>query len=201
MKKDISFSKRYVSISLIFALIAPIALVFDGDKLYHLLSLYIPMVIIGLILGKICYIEDSDDIKMFLKSLPYKKSSLIASKFLELIVLDIISISYVIIVQIILKMDYSIEQIMKMNIITGSFFLIYYSIYLLLYFKKDYNTAQNTIYIMLSLVFILMFFSNRFSSDFISKQYIFNSGIDAIIILISAVIYFASMCASIKIKR
>lgn len=159
------------------------------------------MVVIGIIIGKVCYIEDSDDIKMFLKSLPYKKSSLIRSKFLELVILDIISMSYVIIIQIALKMNYSIEEIMKMNIIAGSFFLIYYSIYLFLYFKKDYNTAQNTIYIMLLVVFVLMFFSNRISSDFINKQYIFNGGIDSIIISISVVIYLVSMHMSIKIKN
>jgi len=203
IKKDIRFSTKNIAITLIYIVILPILLMFDEDlSSINLLSFLITVVALGLIIGKICYIEDSDDIKMFLKSLPYKNKSLISSRFLELFILDIISISYVTIIQIILRSNYSIEKIIEMNIISGSCLLIYYSIYLFLYFKKNYNAAQNTVYILVAFVFITIFLSSKFSNNFISNYNFLNAYyITPLIACISILIFFISMYMLMKRKK
>lgn len=198
LKKDINFCSKYIWITIIFCLLSPILLVIDGDNLYQLLSFYIPMVALGVIIGKICYMEDSDDVKMFLRSLPYKRSDIIMCKYLEALILNITSIIYVSIVQILLDKNSTLDHILKINILVGAFFMFYYSIYLFLYFKKNYYTAQNTMYIVLVIVFACIFISNRNMLANYSFTWFSNSFTVGIIYLISLIINYTSMHIVIK---
>ncbi|MBQ3423401.1 MAG: ABC-2 transporter permease [Romboutsia sp.] len=198
LKKDIYFCSKYIGITVVFCILSPILLVIDGDNLYQLLSFYIPMVALGVIIGKICYIEDSDEVKMFLRSLPYKRSHIIICKYLEVLILNVISILYVSIVQRILEKSSDFGYILEINLLVGAFFMFYYSIYLFLYFKKNYHTAQNTMYIVLAIIFVCVFISNRnmiSKYDFTNFFNIFTVGV---IYLLSLMINYISMNIVIK---
>lgn len=198
IKKDISFCSKYIYISILFCIASPFLLILDGDRLYQLLSFYIPMVILGVIFGKICYTEDSDDVKMFLRALPYKRRDFIISKYLEVLFLDIISIIYVSVVQAVLDKNANIETILKTNILIGGFFIVYYSIYLFLYFKKNYYTAQNTMYIVLGLLFVCVFASNRKMINNYNIEWLFGNLVVGGLYIVSLLIFLASMSFIIK---
>ena len=198
IKKDMYFCRKYILIALLFSLAAPILLVVDGDGLYQLLSFYVPMVVTGVVFGKMCYTDDSDDVRMFLRSLPYKRSKFIASKFIELFLINAISIIYVSVIQIILNKGINTTSTLKINILVGAFFIFYYSIYLFLYFKNNYYAAQNTMYIVLAVVFVCVFASNRNLLSNINMNWLFNNSVVAIILGIAIIIYTASMYIIIK---
>ena len=117
IRKDFRFCSKYVLIAITFSLAAPLVLLIDGDNLYIMLSFFIPMVVLGVVLGKICYIEDCEEARLFLRALPYKRRSLVLSKYIESIMLNVISFIYVGIAQYMLMKDVSFGVIFKINLI------------------------------------------------------------------------------------
>ena len=198
IKKDFLFSKKYIIITTLFCTLSPLLLILDGDNLYHLLSFYIPMVMLGVLIGKTCYLEDSSEVRVFLKSLPYKRSSLVISKYIEMLILVLISVFYVSAVQIILNKGSNIKATLVLNILVGAFFIFYYSIYLYLYFAKNYNVAQNTMYFILGLVFIFLLLFNRNIITVDSLGKLTNNFIVASATILSLILCYLSIIFSIK---
>lgn len=175
IRKDFRFCSKYVLIAITFSLAAPLVLLIDGDNLYTMLSFFIPMVVLGVVLGKICYIEDCEEARLFLRALPYKRRSLVLSKYIESIMLNVISFIYVGIAQYMLMKDVSFGVIFKINLIASAFFLVYYSIYLYLYFTRNYYIAQNTAYVVVGALLIFMMFHKHNVFTKLSNLWLNNS--------------------------
>lgn len=156
------------------------------------------MVVLGVVLGKICYLEDSSEVKTFLKSLPYKKSTIILSKYIEMLILNTLSLLYVSIIQIFIDKNSNTDGIIKLNILIFAFFTIYYSIYLYLYFSKNYYFAQNTMYIILAIVFVLIFFFNRNVININMLNGSLNNWLLVSVVLLSAIFCLFSIFFSMK---
>ncbi|AZR74357.1 hypothetical protein BBF96_13745 [Anoxybacter fermentans] len=145
IKKDILFNKKFIIIAILYSLIFPIFLIIDGEEKYMFMNFLIPLVSTGIIIGKICYLEDCGDVRMYLKSLPIGRYKHVLSRYIEMLVILIASLIYLVIVQSFVTKDLSLSYIIKINIFIILLYTIYYSIYLMLFFTKNYYTAQNSL--------------------------------------------------------
>lgn len=201
IKKDVTFCFKYIILISLVIIITPFLIILEGREYLICLSFIIPLMVIGILLGKICYIEDSEDVRIFLKSLPCKKSMLIISKYIELLILVVFCLIYSISIQYIYKMDYDLSYIIKINIIISCIFMIYYSIYLLIYFKNNYYAAQNTIWIILIVYMGGMFLLKRLLSTGIQLSLVNNNYLVIAFILLTIILVYISLKIAIKKNR
>lgn len=173
IKKDISFNKKYIFYSLIYAIIAPILLVIDGGEKLYYLSLFLPLVALALIIGKACYLDDPINVRAFIKSLQISKNEQVTSKYLQVLFISLINFIYIVIIQAIFMKNTSIDMILRSNLLVTCAMLIYFSIYLALFFIKNYNAAQNSIYVIMCICFaIMMLFKDiKFDISIVNSNY------------------------------
>ena len=149
--KDYIFTRKQLLISVLFCLATPILLVIDGGSKNYWAQFFIPYCVTSFLLGKIFFIEDTADVRCFLKLLPYSVYKRVASRFCFMGITLCISEAYLWVVQYVV-FNQPLLKVIKGNIIPIIIFFIYYSLYIMLSYSFGYLTAQNTIYICMIIV-------------------------------------------------
>ncbi|HDR7760557.1 ABC-2 transporter permease [Bacillus cereus] len=170
LKKDILINQKYLLIMLLYSIIFPLILIIDGDNKYLIMSFLLPFINVNFFVGKSCYIEDSEDVRNFLKILPINHNKIIFTRYIEMIVTLAISNLYAFFIQLYLMKDVNSSFLIHINLLVFSALLIYFGIYLSVYYKLNYHAAQNT----------LMFLFVIGISTFILAEKVFNIKIEMI---------------------
>jgi ABC-2 type transport system permease protein len=113
------------------------------------------LVNVGIIVGKSCYIEDSQDVKVFLRALPIRESTMILCRYMEALPILAITQLYIIVTLHFLVEHSAYSEMMRLTWLSSACFLVYFSIYFFLYFWKNYFYAQNSVYVMVALFFCI----------------------------------------------
>lgn len=149
--KDIKFNSKYVLIGLGLLIVTPIVIAYNESTIAQMYAviLYFPMFFINIIIGKTCYLEDSDNTKRFLQSLPVSRNTLIGSRYCETLIVTFIAVGYCAFIEKLLYFK-GADGALVLAIIAISIYLIYYALYLFLFFTKNYQVAQQsmTIFVM-----------------------------------------------------
>ena len=102
-----------------------------------------------------CYIEDSLEVKKFIKTLPIKSNLLVIAKYIETILILLVCQIYCVVINIIVYKSVDISIILKANLIIFIGILIYGILYLTIYYFKGYFLAQNSFVIFFALIFVI----------------------------------------------
>ncbi|HDR4764663.1 TPA: ABC-2 transporter permease [Bacillus thuringiensis] len=198
LKKDILINQKYLLILLLYSIIFPVILIIDGDNKYLMMSFLLPFINVNFFVGKSCYIEDSADVRNFLKMLPISHNKIVCIRYIEMIITLALSSVYVFLVQLYLMNGVSSAFLIHVNLLVCSALLIYFAIYLSVYYKMNYHAAQNT----------LMFLFVIGVSTFILTEKVFNIKIEMInhlnfsasyiVFIISIIVLFITYLYSIK---
>ncbi len=157
LKKDLVQNKKYFFLTMIVVLIGSFLLLNDQDIQQYYVALYfLPLTILNMIIGKLNYIDDQNNIRLFLKSLPYSKYTLVGTRYLETMILIIVSIIY----SVVIETNYynSLEglKVIEDAFLAFSVITIYQAISLWMFFYKNYRVSQNALVI--CCILLLMFY-------------------------------------------
>ena len=144
--KDYIFTRRQMAVGIIYCLVAPLLLVIDGGSKNYWAQFFIPFCLVSFLLSKIFYIEDSTDVRYFLKMLPYNTCKRVASRYCFMVITLISSEIYLWFIQCVVFKQ-NLYEVIKGNLIPIIIFLLYYSLYIMLGYCFGYLIAQNTIYV------------------------------------------------------
>ena len=143
--KDFKFNIRYILISLLVVVSGFVLFCIDGGESSYLFSItLLPILMFGFDIGKLCYMDDKDKALTYLESLPFRKKDFIISKFIEGLIVGIVSILIILIENLILKNIFNIGfDISVNNIIYSLTFIIFYmGMFFILYYKYDISIIQ-----------------------------------------------------------
>lgn len=149
--KDFRFTARQLLIVAAFMLAFPMAILIDGDNKTEFISLLLPFFSTSILLGKICFLEDKQDIRVLLKLLPISSYKRIASRYLFTTLILVLSVAYSVALQIIV-FDLELSKITPPTIMILGAFLLYFSVYIAVFYYKDYFMAQNAIWFFMAIV-------------------------------------------------
>ncbi|BBE31791.1 hypothetical protein OSSY52_19320 [Tepiditoga spiralis] len=198
MLKDIIFNQKPFMLGIAFSLFACIAFQFDSDP-NPTLALYMSlMVLFTNFIGKSCSSEEKDNIYNYLKAIPIRKTDIVLAKYLNSILVILITFLLYFLASIILPL-FGINSLMiglNLSILLISIYILYCSIYLFIFFKYNYSSAQNTVLIVFILMFIILkFFKNKAKIHLVG---ILRIDLIYIVILMSLVLFLISYKLSSK---
>lgn len=196
VKKDYKFSALYVFIAIALSVFFPVLFFFipagDFSIMIYILGPFLSSV---LFVNKACYLDDEEMTRMFLKSLPVKKSDQVTSKYITAISMVAISIGIITLTASLLGLPVAIESIL----LSFAVMLLYYSIYFILFFKYNYNVAQKTSVIVMLLVIVVAAALSQSGQQLMLTT--LNFSIFLAIFLITIVLYLISIRVTIKLAR
>lgn len=141
-------------VGIIFCLATPILLIIDGGDKTYCAQFFIPFCLVSFLISKIFYMEDSVDVRYFLKLLPYSTYKRVGSRYCFMAITLFVSEAYLCFIQcFVFKQE--LQEVIKGNAVPAMIFLIYYSLYIMLGYAYGYLTAQNTIYVCMVVVGML----------------------------------------------
>lgn len=152
--KDYIFTRKQMLVGIAFCLATPILLVIDGGDKAYWAQFFIPFCLVSFLLSKIFYMEDSVDVRYFLKLLPYSTYKRVGSRYCFMIITLILSELYLWLIQCVVFKQ-NLPEVIKGNIIPIIIFFIYYSLYITLGYSLGYLAAQNAIYVCMVIAGIL----------------------------------------------
>lgn len=196
IKKDVVLNKKYLFLTLIVVLIGSFLLLNDQDIAQYYVALYfLPLTILNMVIGKLNYLDDQDNIRLFLKSLPYARSEIVGSRYLETIILVGVSVIYSVIIEI--NFYSGLKPLMVINdaIMAFSVVLIYEAVSLWLFFYKNYRISQNALVFCCILLLLFYGFLTMFNiAVTISINYL-------LVLIISVFVYILSFYMSCRMLR
>ncbi|MNM94819.1 hypothetical protein D3C81_1072380 [compost metagenome] len=198
IKKDLLMNYRFVLFTIIYSIVVPILINADGDKKYWMISVLLPIINVGFIVGKATYIEDSEEVQVFLKSLPIKYSVIVLSKYVQAGAILILTHIYAVLIEYYYM--HSLYSILLGNLFSLSVYLLYFSVYFYLYYRKNYFYAQNSIYFLLVIGFALYFIFGKSLKITVSIQDISIYWF-VILDLVALVVFAISYRLSLRAKR
>lgn len=155
--KDILFNWKWALLQVLIAMLIPVVVFIDRQETRYILWIYI----IGNVLAnthfvsKSCYLDDGMQTRRFLASLPVRKVQLVTAKYLLGLLCAAVSIALTSLSSFVLGLCPSVQGAM----IASIYLLVYYAVFLGVYFRTNYSSAEkaNTALIMLTImsVFIL----------------------------------------------
>lgn len=146
IKKDIILNKKYFFLTFVVVLIGSFLLLNDQDIQQYYVALYfLPLTILNMIIGKLNYLDDQKDIRLFLKSLPYARSLLVGARYLETVVLIVMSIIYSVVLEINYYNCLEISTVINDALLAFSVIVVYQALSLWLFFFKNYRVSQNSL--------------------------------------------------------
>ena len=146
--KDIIFTFPHFFISIGIMIIFPIIYFIEPrSDLVFVIYVMAPFVSGTLYMGKTCYLDDGNITRSFLNSLPIKKYIRILAKYINALLILFLTIGLLSITSIIFALPVSLEAIA----ISITIMLLYFSVYIFLFHKFNYNAAQKTGLIFLAL--------------------------------------------------
>lgn len=145
-KKDISFSKKWIVIVLLYCLIVGFVFVKDGGESFYFVEFLFPFFAVYFPLSKILSMEDSRDTRDFLRRMPQRAYGRIIARILYIIVLLTLSFAVKIFYKQLLIENYTILLGINIEKEVAFFcgFLAYFLIELIVFYKTSYHMAQNS---------------------------------------------------------
>jgi len=148
--KDLVFNARQVLIGLLMSMFGFLTIL-DGPK-YAAIGLFmVPALLFSQIVGKSCYMEDKDNAFKFLKSLPISKNNVVLSKYVECIITLVCSYVFMYLVNLALTSLGLSKYVFNFNLVAymASVLLLYFSVYLWIFFKYNFASAQHSTFFIL----------------------------------------------------
>ncbi len=147
--KDIAFNKLQVLFGIL--IVALSSLFILVGQLYVMVPFIMaPSLLFNQIVGKGCYLDDKNSAYSFLRALPIPKNTIVLSKYAESILVLVISYAIIFGSNLALKIfGQSLYQLDTSLIMVISVLLIYFALFLWLYFKHDFASAQQSAFVMI----------------------------------------------------
>ena len=142
IEKDILFNWKWALLMVMTALVMPLTLYLDRGETRVILLVYIAgsMLANSMLVSKSCYLDDSAQTKRFLASLPVRRSWLVLSKYVLGLLCTIVTLSLTSLSLFVLNLRPSLRGVM----IASVYLLLYYAIFLGVFFRSDYSSAEKT---------------------------------------------------------
>ena len=143
IKKDILFNLKWALLLVLIAVVMPFVFYIDRGETRLILWVYI----IGTVLAnshlvsKSCYLEDDAPTKRFLSSLPVKKSQIVLSKYVLGLLCIVVSLLLTALSSLAFGFQPSIQGIQ----IAVIYLLLYYAVFLGVFFRSNYSSAEKII--------------------------------------------------------
>ena len=198
IKKDILINPKFVLFTLLYSIFVPILLNADTDKPYWMISVLLPLMNVGFTVGKAIYVEDSEEVQVFLKSLPLKYSTIVLSKYVQVAAILLLTYAYAILVENFYMNN--LRTIILGNMFSLFVYLVYFAVYLYLYYKKNYFYAQNSIYFLLVAGFAFYFLFHNLLKISFNLQMI-NIGWVTVMDIVGILLFVISYRFSLKEDR
>lgn len=145
--KDFNFNKKNIYISFLMCLIGFYLISQDGQRYKILACTLIPLLLFNFIIGKLCFVEDRDKVFKYIQALPIKKSHFVIAKYFEGFVVLVVSFVFIFIENFILKIlnknYFNLD--LQYALLIFSIMLIYVGIFFFLYFRFNYQVANQTL--------------------------------------------------------
>lgn len=193
IKKDILFNLKWALLLVLIAVVMPFVFYIDRGETRLILWVYI----IGTVLAnshlvsKSCYLEDDAPTKRFLSSLPVKKSQIVLSKYVLGLLCIVVSLLLTALSSLAFGFQPSIQGIQ----IAVIYLLLYYAVFLGVFFRSNYSSAEKTNTALLMLTVMSVFVMDR-SGIYLDEAIIDPAGLLAGLGL-CLLIYLASIFLSI----
>lgn len=199
--KDFIFNKKQVFFGVIFTVFISLAIK-DGQQYAAPAFFMSAAFLFNQFVGKSCYMDDKNNVYTFLKSLPISKSTIVISKFAEGLISLVMAIVFALAVKAILQLtgspQFQFEVPLFLMII--SILLIYIGVYLWLFFKYNFATAQHAmpvIFLTILIIFKIQDYLKNFINISITPDLSFS--FSYIILLIAIVLFTFSLKFSVEI--
>ena len=159
IKKDIAFNRKWALLLVIIAAAMPVALLIDREETRLILWVYI----IGAVLAnshlvsRSCYLDDSAQTRKFLASLPVKRTQLIVSKYL----LGLLCIVVSLLLTTLSSFAFGLHPSLQGVIIASVYLLLYYAVFLGVYYRSNYSSAEKTHTSLMMLTVMSVFILDR----------------------------------------
>jgi ABC-2 type transport system permease protein len=174
--KDINFNKKNIYISTLVCLVGYYLISQDGERFKVLACTLIPLLMFNFIIGKLCFIEDRDKVFKYIQALPIKKSHFVTAKYLESLLVLVLSFAFIFaenyFLKILKRQFFNLE--FEYTILIFSVMLIYVGIFIFLYFRFNYQVANQTLivfYILCLMAYKLVELLNLDISKFMNSSY------------------------------
>lgn len=199
--KDYKFTKKYFIIAILYCIAVPPMLIIDGGEKLYFANFFIPFITASIMLGKICSVEDSRDMRSVIRLLPYKPWIKILARFLFMMSLLLVTLLYLTIIQYFVFDLSNLNVLIINNIYLFLGFTCYFSFYLMLYYIFGYFIAQYSIYFFIGIAMIaaLIYEKAHLNIDFnglFSGKYSF-----LLVILGSGIIFLTFFISNMGEKR
>ena len=158
IKKDFAFAKKWFLLG--FALLATMFISVFFEPASQIIVNMIFYLFMGMILQRICYTEDSPEVKAFLKSLPVKASHVVFARYVIMIAGTIMLAIFTVLSISVQGLPMSIAE-NGINIIMIVFVMLYYSVYLFLFYLKGFYATKYANTIFMAVFFIVGLNVNR----------------------------------------
>lgn len=159
IKKDLLFNAKWALLLVLIAIAMPFVFYIDREETRLILWVYI----IGAVLAnshlvsKSCYLDDSAQAKRFLASLPVKKAQIVLSKYVLGLLCIVISLLLTALSSFAFGFPPSIQGIQ----IAVIYLLLYYAVFLGVFFRSNYSSAEKTNTALLMLTVMSVFVMDR----------------------------------------
>lgn len=192
IKKDILFNWKWALLLVLVAVLMPVLFFIDREETRFILWVYI----IGNVLAnshfvsKSCYLDDSEQTRRFLASLPVRRAQLVAAKYLLGFLCMVASIGLTSLSSFVLGLHPSVQGAM----IAFLYLLLYYAVFLGVFFHSNYSNAEktNTALLMLTImsVFVMDRTGLRLDEMLIEPTYML-AGLGTCIMIFAASLFFS----------
>ena len=159
IKKDILFNWKWALLLVLVAVLMPVLFFIDREETRYILWVYI----IGNVLAnshfvsKSSYLDDSAQTRRFLASLPVKKTQLIMAKYLLGLLCMAASIGLTSLSSFVLGLHPSVQG----ALIAAIYLSLYYAIFLGVFFRANYSSAEKASASLMMLTIMSVFFMDR----------------------------------------
>ena len=159
IRKDIVFNWKWALLMVLIAMVMPLTLYLDRGETRLILLVYIAgsMLANSMLVSKSCYLDDGAQTKRFLASLPVSKSQIVLSKYLLSLLCIAVTLSLTTLSCSLLGLHPSLRGVM----IASIYLLLYYAVFLGIYFRSDYSSAEKTNNGLMMLAVISLFVIDR----------------------------------------
>lgn len=159
IEKDIRFNWKWALLMVLIAAVMPLTLYLDRGETRLILLVYIAgsMLANSMLVSKSCYLDDGAQTRRFLASLPVRRSQLVCSKYLLGFLCAVVTLSMTSLSSFVLGLHPSLQGVMLASV----YLLLYYAIFLGVYFRSDYSSAEKTNNGLMMLAVLSMFVIDR----------------------------------------
>jgi hypothetical protein len=147
--KDLTFNKLQVILGILIVILSTL-FILAGRQYIIIPFIMAPSLLFNQIVGKGCYLDDKNSAYVFLRALPIPKNMIVLSKYAESIL--VLFLSYAIIFGsnlVLMFFDQPLYHLDALLIMVVSILLLYFAVFLWLFFKYDYASAQQAGFVLI----------------------------------------------------